>query len=226
MDYNNFESEVICPYLQAAQICRADQSLSQLCLTFAPGQASIADLLSTLEETDYNLSLRSLDSSPAPTLSQNATPHPTCILPLTGFISGNCLDCFVWEEGFFKKGLFVVLDDSGRVGTVKGICGFGWNFTLRGFEKYGKSLDEVPISCMVISACLTSAALSLAYHLASLFLSPFLGSMLDFLGERGMEDTLEKDDLTDISAMSLNTLISPSEVGVAGDEEYLEAEAN
>ena len=50
--------------------------------------------------------------------------------------------------------------------------------------------------------------------------------MLDFLGEGGVEDSLEKDDLTDISAMTLSTLISPSEVEVAGDEEYLEDEGN
>ena len=71
-----------------------------------------------------------------------------------------------------------------------------------------------------------SVALSAAHHLASLFLSPFLGSMLDFLGEGGKEDTLEKDDLTDISVTSLSTLILPSEVGVVGDEEYLEVEGN
>ena len=52
-------------------------------------------------------------------------PHPTHILPLTGFISGNRLDCFVWEGRFFEKGSFVVLGESGRTGTVKGICGFG-----------------------------------------------------------------------------------------------------
>ena len=79
---------------------------------------------------------------------------------------------------------------------------------------------------MVISASPTSAALSVAHRLASLFLSPFLGSMLDFLGEGGMEDSLEKDDLTDISGMSQSTLIWPSEVEVAGDEEYLEDEGN
>ena len=46
MDSDKFESEVIHPYLQAAQIRRADQALLQLHLTFAPGQASFADLLS------------------------------------------------------------------------------------------------------------------------------------------------------------------------------------
>ena len=61
---------------------------------------------------------------------------------------------------------------------------------------------------------------------ATLFLSPFLGSMLDFMGKRGMEDTLEKDDLTNISATSLHTLISSSEGGVTGDEEYFEVEGN
>ena len=87
-------------------------------------------------------------------------------------------------------------------------------------------MDEVPIRHLVISACPSSAALSLAHRLVSLFFSSFLGSMLDFLGKRGMEDTLEKDDLTDISATSLSIIISPSEIGVAGDKEYLEAEGN
>jgi hypothetical protein len=226
MDYDNFESEVIRPYLRAAHIHRVDQALSQLHLTFAPGRASFADLLSAPEETDYNQSLRSLESSVTPTPSSYEASHPTRILPLTGFVSGNHPDCFVWEGGFFKKGSFVVLGESGRTGTVKGICGFGRNFTLRGFEEYGESMDEVPIYRMVVSACPTSAALSVAHHLASLFLSPFLGSMLDFLGESGMEDTLEKDNLTDISSTSLNTLISPSEGGVTCNEEYLEVEGN
>ena len=156
------------------------------------------DLLSTLEEMDYNQSLHSLVSSAAPTPSLDEAPHPTHILPLTGFISGNHLDCFVWEGGFFKKGLFAVLCESGRTGTVKGICGFGCNFVLRGFGEYGNSQDKVPIYRMVVSASPTSEALSMAHHLASLFLSPFLGSMLDFLGKGGMEDSLEKDNFTDI----------------------------
>ena len=124
MDYDQFESEVICPYLRTAQIRRVDHVSSQLHLTLAPGQVSFVDLLSTLEETDYNQSLHSLISSATPTPSLDEAPHPTCILPLTGFISGNHPDCCVWEGGFFKKGLFVVLGESGRTGTVKGICGF------------------------------------------------------------------------------------------------------
>ena len=50
------------------------------------------------------------------------------------WLGGNHLDCFVWKGGFFKKGSFVVLGESGRTGTVKGICRFGCNFILRGFE--------------------------------------------------------------------------------------------
>ena len=114
----------------------------------------------------------------------------------------------------------MVLGESGRTGTVKGLCGFGHNFVLRGFEEYGKSWDEVPIYHMVISASPTSVALSMAHHLASLFLSPFLVYMLDFLGEGSMEESLKKDDLTDISGVSQSTLILPSEVEVAGNEEY------
>jgi hypothetical protein len=150
MDYNKFESEFIRPYLRTAQICRADHASSQLHLTLAPGRASFVDLLSALEETDYNQSLRCLESSVTPTPSLDEDSR---ILPLAGFISGIHPDCF-------------------------------------------------------------------------LFLSPFLGSMLDFLGEGGLEDSLEKDDLTDISGLSRSTLISPSEVEVAGAEEYLEDEGN
>ena len=222
MDYDQFESEVIRPYLRTARIRRADHASSQLQLTLAPGRVSFVDLLSALEETDYNQSLRSLISSTTPTPALDEAPHPTQILPLAGFISGNRPDCFVWEGGFFKKGSFVVLGESGRTGTVKGICGFGRNFVLRGFEEYSESQDEVPIYRLVISASPTSAALSMAHRLASFVLSPFLGSMLDFLGEGGMEDSLEKDDLTDISGMSQGILISPSEVEVASDEEYFQ----
>ena len=164
--------------------------------------------------------MHSLISSATPTPSLDEAPHPTHILPLNGFISGNHPDCFVWEGGFFKKGSFVVLGESERTGTVKGICGFGHNFVLRGFEEYGKSQDEVPIYHMVIFAFPTLVALSVTHCHASLFFSPFLGSMLDFLGKGGMEDSLEKDNLTDISDMSQGTLILPSEVEVAGDEEY------
>ena len=141
-------------------------------------------------------------------------------------MSGNYPDCFVWEGRFFKNGSFVVLGESGRIGTVKGICGFGWNFTLRRIEEYEETLDEVPICCMVISACPSSAALSLAHHLVLQFFSSFLGSMLDFLSKRGLEDTLEKDDLTNISATSLNTAISSSKGGVAGNEEYFKVKGN
>ena len=63
------------------------------------------DLLSTLEEMDYNQSLHSVVSSATSTPSLDEAPHPTHILPLTGFISGNRPDCFVWEGGFFKKGV-------------------------------------------------------------------------------------------------------------------------
>ena len=153
---------------------------------------SFADLLSALEETAYNQPLYSLESSVTSTPSLDEAPHPTCILPPTGFISENHPDCFIWQGEFFKKGSFVILSESGRMGSVMTICGFGQNFILRGFEEHNRSLDDVLIYHMVISACPT-------YHLASLFLSPFLRSMLHFLSEGGMEDTLEKDDLTDIS---------------------------
>jgi hypothetical protein len=71
---------------------------------------------------------------------------------------------------------------------------------MRGIKEYGQSFDEVPILHMVVSMCLTSAALSLAHHLLSLFLSPFLGSMSDYLSEGGMENTMEKDNIVGASS--------------------------
>jgi hypothetical protein len=149
--------------------------------------------------------------------------QPASVLLLDGFISGNQPDCFVWEGGFFEKGSFVLLGDSGRMGVVKGVCGFGRNFTMRGIEEYGPSPEEVPIRRMVISTCPTSAALSLAHYLVLLFFSPFLGSMADFLGARGMEDVIEKGD---IFASSLSTITSSSEIRAGGDEVYSEVEEN
>ena len=69
MDYDKFESEVIHPYFWTAQICRADHVSSQLQLTLAPGRVSFVDLLSALEEMDYNQSLHSLVSSATSTPS-------------------------------------------------------------------------------------------------------------------------------------------------------------
>lgn len=216
MDYNTFNSEVLRPYLRDARVRRSDRASSQLRLTFAPNRSSIEELLSFLEETDYNRTLHDTSSSVMDS-------QPPNILPLDGFISGNRPDCFVWEGGFFEKGASVILGDSGRMGVVKGICGIGRNFTMRGIEEYGRSPEEVPICRMVISACPTSAALSLAHRLASLFFSPFLGSMADFLGAGGMEDVIEKGD---ISASSLSTITSSSEIRAGGDEEYSEVEDN
>jgi hypothetical protein len=47
--------------------------------------------------------------------------------------------------------------------------------------------------------------------------------MADFLGAGGMEDAIEKGD---ISATSLSTITSSSEIRAAGDEEYSEVEGN
>jgi hypothetical protein len=117
----------------------------------------------------------------------------------------------------------VILGDSGGMGVVKGICRIGGNFTMRGIEEDGHFPEEVPICCMVISACPTSVALSLAHRLVSLFFSPFLGSMADFLRAGGMEDVIEKGDT---SASSLSMITSSSEIRAGGDEGYSEVEEN
>ena len=67
----------------------------------------------------------------------------------------------------------MVLGDSGRLGTVKGICSFGQNFTMREIKEYGQSL--------VTSVCPTFKAPSLA-HLISLFPLPLLGVYVGFPG--------------------------------------------
>ena len=120
----------------------------------------------------------------------------------------------------------MILNDSGRAETVKGICSFEQNFTMREFKEYGKSMDEVLICHIVISACPTSAALSLTHHTVSFFLSPFLGSMPDFMGKGGMEDSVEEGDAIDVSTVSLSTITFPSGLGFAGNGEYPEVEGN
>jgi hypothetical protein len=50
--------------------------------------------------------------------------------------------------------------------------------------------------------------------------------MLDFLGGGGMEGIEKKGDNVNFSTASLSMITSPSEIGVAGDEEYSEDEGN
>ena len=71
-----------------------------------------------------------------------------------------------------------------------------------------------------ISGPLSSSSTCFAFPL------PLLGVYIGFLDKREKEDIPEKGDIVDISAASLSTITSPSEIGVAGDEEYLEVEGN
>ena len=78
--------------------------MSQLHLTLAPGQASFVDLLSALEETNYNQSLPSLESFVTFTPSLDEAPHPTCILPLTGLSVGTVQIVLYEREDSLRRG--------------------------------------------------------------------------------------------------------------------------
>jgi hypothetical protein len=227
MDYPQFESEVIRPYLREARARQTYHAASQLPITFSPGRSSITDILLFLEETDYNSRLNHVSTPTAlsPSTPTVIAPQPIIVLPLVGSISSQHLDCFIWQGGFFEKGSVVVLGESGKFGTVMGICGFGRNYIMWRIKESGRILEgEVKIRRMVVSARPTSAGLLLAHRFLSRFLSVFLGSLSDFLDKDGGGD--EKVQVMDISAGSSGMITSSSEIGNMDSGDYSDVEVS
>jgi hypothetical protein len=119
-----------------------------------------------------------------------------------------------------------MLGKSGQTGIVKGICGIGQNYIMRGFEESGQRLEgEVQIQQMVVSALPSSPGLLLFFRLLSWIFPVFLGSMLDFINASDDEDEEEDEDdgdegILEISAMSLGMMASPSEIDSMDTDEY------
>jgi hypothetical protein len=213
MDYPAFEAAVIRPYFRKAQLRRAAFAASELPLELPPGRPSLEELFRFLQETDLNSHANHISiTAPSPASSSIGITPSIPFVPLAGFISRKRLDTFVWTGGIFEKGSFVVLGKSGRIGTVKGICGIGRNYVMRAFEESGQRLEgEIRIRRMVVSTIPSSPGLRLAYRLLSRFIPFFLGSMLDFMD--GSEDGDDKEKgFVEISAGSLGMLTSSSEI--------------
>jgi hypothetical protein len=223
MDYPAFEAAVIHPFFRAAKIRRAEFAASELPLEFLPGRPSLEEFFQFLQETDLNSHANHTSTT---TLSPGSPSMDTSsfllpFVPLAGFISRKRLDTFIWTGGVFKKGSVVMLGKSGRTGMVKGICGIGRNYIMRGFEESGPKLDgEVQIRRMVVSTIPSSPGLLLVYRLLSRIFPIFLGSMLDFMDKSDDEDEEEDEDIMETSTASLGMITSPSEIYNMDPDEY------
>ena len=220
MDYSIFAAAVIRPYFRTAQLRRAAFATSELPLELPPGRPSLDEFFRFLQETDLNSHANHISTAaPSPASSSvGIIPSSIPFVPLAGFISGKHLDTFVWTGGIFEKGSFVVLGKSGRIGTVKGICGIGRNYIMRAFEESGPRLEgEIRIRRMAVSAIPSSPGLRLVYRLLSRLIPFFLGSMLDFID--GGEDDKE-EGFVEISAGSLGMLTSSSEIENADTDDF------
>jgi hypothetical protein len=113
-DYCQFESTVIQPFLREAQGQAIIYADSQLGISTAPGRPSIEDIYHFLNETDYNRNFQLLPNKSTFSKNTSVSTCPVSTPQLVGYISKKHPDCFVLEEGFFEKGLEVILGSSGR----------------------------------------------------------------------------------------------------------------
>src|SRR6202042_2355826 len=120
-----------------------------------------------------------------------------CMLPVKGYFSTKQPNCFVWEEGYFEKGLQVIFGTSGRLEHILGVCGVGRNFFMLRVKELGGSLDgEVVIQRMVVSFSPTGDfRLSLFQCFTMRFLKPFLGSMADFADLERVKTDMESAEM-------------------------------
>jgi hypothetical protein len=186
MDYSEFESQIICPYIHSTQFYGTFFLETQLPIMFIPGCPSIDELL---RETNYN-SIDYPQTPPTPSMPDDVVEAP-CIHTsefLKGYISWRKPDCFIWEAGFFKKGSKVILGRSGRCATVAGLCGLGKNFIMVMIVETGGYLaGEVRICRMVVSARPPSPWIQCLHAVSSQFFKCFLNLMSDFVDETTME---------------------------------------
>ena len=97
----------------------------------------------------------------------------------------------VLEEGSFEKGLEVILGSSGRRVRILGVCGLGRNYIMMKVIELGGILErEVTIQRMAVSSPPSSVWITTLHWIVLPLFKPVLGSMLDFVDEEKMEDSI------------------------------------
>jgi hypothetical protein len=190
-DYRQFESTVIRPFLREARGRAIIYADSQLGISTAPGRPSIEDIYRFLTETDYNRNSQLLSDKSTSSKDTSVSTCPVSTPRLVGYISEKHPDCFVLEEGFFEKGLEVILGSSGRRVRILGVCGLGRNYVMMKVIELGGILQgEVSIQRMAVSSRPSSVWIATLHWIVSRLFKPVLGSMLDFADEEKMEDSM------------------------------------
>jgi hypothetical protein len=118
-------------------------------ITFASDHPSFNNNSQFFEDTEY---MHTTSSKPLPSLpcSGNSVYKP--INHLQGYISPKCADYFVWEYGFFREWVTVILGDDLRLAEVTRVEGVGRNFIKFGVEALGSSSkDKISLQRMIVS---------------------------------------------------------------------------
>ena len=119
-EYALFESEIIQPSIWAAQYHTQlfnNSFLSNLPIVFKPGCQSITNIQHLLVDPDYNRLLHNLCFPLVDPVAKMSSHVPLdCMLTVKGYFSMKWPNCFVWEDGYFEKGLQVIFGTSGCVG--------------------------------------------------------------------------------------------------------------
>src|SRR6266436_5214525 len=153
MDYQQFESSVIQPFLLQAKLCDSVNVHHRTSLSFAPapGRPSLDGLIKLLSETDYN-NTTSMMPFPASSCSDVSSAR------VEGYFSQAHLDYFIWESGYFEEGSVVLLGGSSHLVKILRVYGVGQNFFKMSVKELGDALKgETTTQRMIISFAPTTS---------------------------------------------------------------------
>ena len=196
MDYQQFEADVIRPFLLETKARVALGNNLRLSLTFAPRSSSLDEYHKFFSETDYN---HPTPSKPLPSVPRDddTSSKPLCLLQ--GYFSPKRADYFIWEFGHFEQGSIVMLGGSGRLAKVLGVGGVGRNFFMMRLEDFeDPEAGEVPVRKLIVSFNPVGIRFSVLQRLKIRFFRPFLKSMRDFVDEERVPEDVENSVVTEL----------------------------
>ena len=188
LDYEVFKCNTIHPSVANSRI-QALMGTPRVSITFPSEHLSVNNNSQFFENTNY---MHTTSSKPLSSLTCSGDFVYEPVIHLQGYISPKRPDYFVWEYGFFKEGVMMILGEDLRLARVTRVEGVGRNFIKFGVEALGSpSKDEISVRRMIIffppdSFCLTQfQCFKLQYF------RKFLKSMRDIVDENRDWDDLK-----------------------------------
>jgi hypothetical protein len=196
MDYQQFDAEVIRPFLLKTKARDTLGNNLRVSLTFAPHSSSFDEHRQFFSETDYNRFTPSKPFPPVPR-ADDISLKPLCLLH--GYFSPKRPDYFIWEYGHFEQGSIVMLGGCGRLAKVLGVGGVGRNFfTMRLEDLEDPEVGVLSARKLIVSFNPVGIRFSILQRLKKRFFRPFLRSMRDLVDEDRVPEEVENSVVTEL----------------------------